>query len=116
MELSNQDILEELHQRSHLVISKDGSQGLDVLSSLHQYIKAYDLVRMRIPSSAKVLDWGGGSGHFSYFLNKAGYKTHIYAFAEPQFILREIANGEITYNNSSVPTLSHPNVVSPWFT
>jgi ubiquinone/menaquinone biosynthesis C-methylase UbiE len=108
----NQEILEQLRLRSALVASKDGSQGLDVLSSLHQYIKAYDLTRARISTGAQVLDWGGGSGHFSYFLNKAGYKTYIYAFEEPQFIQQEIADGEISYRkaNANEPVLvNYPN-------
>lgn len=104
---SNQDILEQLRLRSSLVASKDGSQGLDVLSSLHQYINAYELTRTCIPSGAQVLDWGGGSGHFSYFLNKAGYATHIYAFDEPQFIQQEIADGEITYRKANATEPVH---------
>lgn len=104
---SNQEILEQLRRRSNLVASKDGSQGLDVLASLHQYIKAYDLTRTRIPAGAQVLDWGGGSGHFSFFLNKAGYKTHIYAFAEPEFIQLEIADGEITYRKANATEPIH---------
>jgi ubiquinone/menaquinone biosynthesis C-methylase UbiE len=105
MASSNQEILEQLRQRSNQVASKDGSQGLDVLASLYQYIKAYDLTRTRIPAGAQVLDWGGGSGHFSFFLNKAGYKTHIYAFSEPQFIQLEISDGAISYRkaNSTEP-------------
>ncbi len=106
-ESSNQEILEQLRLRSNLVASKDGSQGLDVLASLHQYIKAYDLTQARIPTGAQVLDWGGGSGHFSFFLNKAGYKTHIYAFAEPQFIQLEIADGEITYRQANAAEPIH---------
>ena len=111
----NRDILEKLRLRSNLVTSKDGSQGLDVLSSLHQYIKAYDLTRTRIPSGVQVLDWGGGSGHFSYFLNKAGYTTHIYAFDEPQFIQQEIASGEITYRKAKATEPVHIDYPSESF-
>ncbi len=98
---SNQEILQKLRLRSNLVASKDGSQGLDVLSSLYQYLRAYDLTRARVGLGAKVLDWGGGSGHFSFFLNEAGYETHIYAFDEPQFIQQEIASGEIMYHKAN---------------
>ncbi len=98
---SNQQILEQLRLRSTLVASKDGSQGLDVLASLHQYIKAYDLTRRRVNAGSRVLDWGGGSGHFSYFLNALGYTTDIYAFSEPQFIQQEIAEGTISYRKAN---------------
>jgi ubiquinone/menaquinone biosynthesis C-methylase UbiE len=33
-----------------------------------QYFKAYELVIKYVKDNSKVLDWGAGSGHFSYFL------------------------------------------------
>lgn len=94
---TNTVILNHLLERSRVTTQKDGSQGLEVLASLHQYVKAYDLVRQHVAKNATVLDWGGGSGHFSYFLSEAGYRTKIYAFTDPEFIESEIQAGKIAY-------------------
>jgi ubiquinone/menaquinone biosynthesis C-methylase UbiE len=104
---TNQDVLSQLLRRTSLISSKDGSQGLDVLASLHQYIKAYNLVHKHIPEGSTVLDWGGGSGHFSFFLNLVGYQTQIYAFAEPQLIQPEVADGKIVFVKANINESVH---------
>lgn len=43
-----------------------------------QYIRAYELVGRYVPRGSRVLDWGAGSGHFSYFLLERG--NHVTAF------------------------------------
>lgn len=45
------------------------------LTSAHQYLLLYKLFRKFVPSGSKILDWGTGNGHFSYFLCRSGYKT-----------------------------------------
>ncbi|MDP4196307.1 MAG: class I SAM-dependent methyltransferase [Bacteroidota bacterium] len=40
-----------------------------------QYIKAYDLVNKYVPNPSSALDWGTGSGHFSYFLLNSGHNV-----------------------------------------
>lgn len=94
--ISLHQISRDVLERSLHIQAKDGSQGLDALASLHQYHLAYSTTRRLLPSSASVLDWGGGSGHFSFFLNRSGFKTAIFSFSEPQFILPEISSGQIS--------------------
>jgi SAM-dependent methyltransferase len=48
----------------------------------HQYLRLYRLFRGYVPLGADVLDWGAGNGHFSYFLQRAGYRASGYSFSE----------------------------------
>lgn len=81
-----------------------------------QYINAYKLVKKYIPNNSKVLDWGSGSGHFSYFLLKEGYEVSGYNFETECHLFDLIekkypgkynvlsANGEVTelpFNDNS---------------
>jgi len=43
--------------------------------SASQYLLAYQLVLQYIPTSADILDWGTGSGHFSFFLLEHNYRV-----------------------------------------
>ena len=43
--------------------------------SASQYLLAYQLVLENVPSSASVLDWGTGTGHFSLFLLDEKFKV-----------------------------------------
>ena len=57
---------------------KDNKKSLPQIGSLvssHQYLPLYKLFKKYVPKSSKVLDWGTGIGHFSYFLCRSGYKT-----------------------------------------
>ncbi len=49
------------------------------LVSAYQYILLYRVFNKYVPIGVKVLDWGVGNGHFSYFLVKAGYKAFGYS-------------------------------------
>ncbi len=49
------------------------------LAGARQYRSLYALVRREIPAGARVLDWGTGVGHFSYFLTRAGYRATGYS-------------------------------------
>lgn len=49
-------------------------------TSAYQYKRLYDLVRNNIKKGAKVLDWGAGHGHFSYWLVESGYESFGYGF------------------------------------
>ena len=51
----------------------------------HQYLRLYRLFRKYVPKSARVLDWGAGSGHFSYFLTRAGYRASGFSFGPYKF-------------------------------
>ncbi len=88
-------ISNQILKRSRQVIRKDGSQGLDSIVSLHQYHLAYSVTLDRVEAGAKVLDWGGGSGHFSYFLVQAGYDATIFAFDHPDFVKPEVEQDQI---------------------
>lgn len=87
----------QLLDRSSKISVKDGSLGLDVLSSLHQYHRAYLAVQNNVATGARVLDWGGGSGHFSFFLHQSGYQTDIYSFNQPHFVDQEIQKNTIPH-------------------
>lgn len=52
------------------------------LAGASQYRSLYRFVRRYVPAGAKVLDWGSGPGHFSYFLCRAGYRASGYSFEE----------------------------------
>jgi SAM-dependent methyltransferase len=93
--LQTDQISREVLLRSQKIRAKDGSQGLDALVSLHQYHLAYRTTFRLIPTGATVLDWGGGSGHFSYFLHRLGCITRIFSFSHPSFVESEIEKGLI---------------------
>jgi cyclopropane fatty-acyl-phospholipid synthase-like methyltransferase len=50
----------------------------------HQYLRLYELTRKYVPAGARVLDWGTASGHFAYFLARAGYEVTAYSLFEEQ--------------------------------
>ena len=95
--LTPDQVSRDILQRSRQIRGKDGSQGLDALASLHQYHLAYATTRRLLSDKANVLDWGGGSGHFSFFLNQSGYTTSIFSFSEPEFVRTEISSNQIAY-------------------
>lgn len=73
----------ELLRAYETCVSRDGSEAFDSLTSIHQYYLLYDLIKQYVPQGAIVLDWGSGSGHFTYFLIQAGYKPTSFGFYEP---------------------------------
>lgn len=44
------------------------------LAAGYQYRPMYRMTRRRVAPGSRVLDWGTGSGHFSFFLREAGYE------------------------------------------
>lgn len=48
--------------------------------SAYQYLRLYALMHRYVPLHGTVLDWGTGSGHFSYFLIRAGYQASGFGF------------------------------------
>ena len=59
--------------------------GLDLFRSLvsaRQYRGLYRLLHRFVPPGATVLDWGCGNGHFSYVLDRLGYRAHGYSFGD----------------------------------
>lgn len=60
------------------------------LLTLLQYRKVYDVALRQVSSGAKVLDWGCGNGHFSFFLTRQNIATTGFSFEPPpSFLLGE---------------------------
>ena len=55
------------------------------LAAAHQYLRLYQVWRRHVHKGANVLDWGAGNGHFSYFLQRAGYRTTAFSFMDFEF-------------------------------
>lgn len=66
------------------------------LAAAHQYLRLYQVWRRHVPKGARVLDWGAGNGHFSYFLQRAGYATTAFSFMDSNFT-RWLPPGEFTF-------------------
>jgi SAM-dependent methyltransferase len=76
-DLHDERILRELMDRAErggLRLPQFGS-----LAGARQYRRLYGMVRAHVAAGARVLDWGTGFGHFSYFLTRAGYLATGYA-------------------------------------
>lgn len=56
------------------------------LLSAHQYRRLYDLVIRHVSAGGRVLDWGTGNGHFSYFLQRSGYRASGFSLLEGAFV------------------------------
>ncbi len=50
------------------------------LAGVRQYRRLYRMVRRHLAPGAQVLDWGTASGHFSYFLTRAGFRATGFDF------------------------------------
>lgn len=69
--------------------------------SAYQYRLLYCIFRRYIPQGMKVLDWGVGNGHFSYFLVRSGYKT--FGFSLENFPVGvELADAQYHFLRGSV--------------
>ena len=78
------------------------------LTSAHQYLKAYRLAQQYVPPGGKVLDWGAGSGHFSYFLVRAGFETSGFGFGQTPAICKALAPGQYVYRQASLGPVALP--------
>jgi SAM-dependent methyltransferase len=73
------------------------------LISVRQYLPAYELVRKHVPAGRRVLDWGAGNGHFSYFLMRSGYKTSGFGFDDMPEVCSRFEPGAYDYRRGSDP-------------
>lgn len=71
------------------------------LLSARQYLRAYALVRRYVPPGSRVLDWGAGNGHFSYFLIRSGYRTSGFDFFGTPTICAPFEPDRYTYRLAS---------------
>lgn len=90
-------IFNEILNSTAMTSNRDGSEAFDCLISIRQYARLYDLALTYLPSGCRCLDWGGGSGHFSYFLQRSGFLTHVYAFQRPALLETKINEGTVSY-------------------
>lgn len=98
MNFNNYDKLGlELLQAYKNCDDRDGSQAFDSLTSIHQYYPLYALSEFHLKLGAQVLDWGAGSGHFTYFLMKNGYIPTTYAFNKPGLLIDRIKDGTLNF-------------------
>ena len=72
--------------------------------SAYQYLRLYDLMRRYVQSGSQVLDWGTGSGHFSYFLAQAGYQSSGFGFSDYPLFCKSLSPGTYHYQQGSPAT------------
>jgi len=82
---SEDTILAELTARS-IDHPEDQLVALGSLLGAHQYRTLYRLCRKHLPEGSRVLDWGAGNGHFSYFLQRSGYRAEGFSLLDPRFL------------------------------
>lgn len=78
-------ILAELVRRS-IDHPEDQLVALGSVLGAHQYRTLYRLCRKHLAEGSRVLDWGAGNGHFSYFLQRSGYRAEGFSLLEPRFV------------------------------
>lgn len=100
---SDDGILSELLR---LAESRPELMIFSALASSHQYLHLYRLVRRHVPPGSRVLDWGAGNGHFSYFLQRASYKATGFSF-QPDTFRTFLPNPDYEFfaGNESEPTV-----------
>jgi ubiquinone/menaquinone biosynthesis C-methylase UbiE len=99
-------IEEELLNLYTSCVNRDGSNAFDTLLSIHQYKKLYKISEKYLNKNDLVLDWGCGSGHFSYFLHRKSFNTIAFGFNKPELIEDYISNGEIQFIQGSADSPS----------
>ena len=81
---SEDAILAELTRRS-IEHPEDQLVALGSLVGTHQYRALYRLTRNHLPEGSRVLDWGAGNGHYSYFLQRSGYRAEGFSLLDARF-------------------------------
>jgi len=64
------------------------AKSMDVRASepAMQAICARYMAQITLPEGARVLDWGTGNGHFSYYLQRSGYRASGYSLLDGAFL------------------------------
>ena len=83
----------------------DTGDSWSSLVSARQYRVLFDLVNRHVRERAAVLDWGSGSGRFSYALLTAGLKVSAYDFVEPPQLaaLEEVGGPRFDFTLATEP-------------
>jgi SAM-dependent methyltransferase len=81
-------------------LQRDDSAGVieqfGSLGAAHQYRRLYELTERHVGLGSRVLDWGCGRGHFSYFLVKNGFRVTAYSLEHPPEIFATLTAAEQT--------------------
>jgi cyclopropane fatty-acyl-phospholipid synthase-like methyltransferase len=75
----------------------DGAGVIEQFGSLAaagQYRRLYELAERHVAPGSRVLDWGCGRGHFSYFLVKNGFRVTAYSLEHPPEIFAALSAAE----------------------
>ena len=64
------------------------------LPAASQYRKLYELTSRHVAPGSRVLDWGCGRGHFSYFLVRRGFSVTAYSLEHPPEIFDALSSSE----------------------
>lgn len=67
-----------------------------------QYQRLYELISRYVPESSKILDWGCGNGHFSYFITQKGFSTKAYSFETEPLIAFLKENSPVPFEHRLV--------------
>lgn len=73
------------------------------LVSAYQYLPLYALVDRYLPTGGAVLDWGCGSGHFSFFLVRSGFATTAFSLEADDYGLRDRHAGDAHFHFDQAP-------------
>lgn len=79
---SNEEILKELVGLAKVQSSLSQFKSL---AGAYQYFLLYQVTNKDLKPGIKVLDWGAGNGHFSYFLCRRGFKAVGFSFEGSSF-------------------------------
>ncbi len=92
----------------------EGHQALSNFGSLitgSQYNKLYQLCKKYLTPKAKILDWGAGNGHASYYLWKRGYQVSGFTMEHKchDLLSEEADYAQIMGNHSEPVCLPYAN-------
>lgn len=83
------------------------------LIGAQQYARLYNLLLEIVPQGSRVLDWGAGNGHFSYFLLRSGYRVSSYSLEDhllPELLRKQYPGFEFVGGKENEPVkLPYPD-------
>ncbi|MBW3565693.1 MAG: class I SAM-dependent methyltransferase [Acidobacteria bacterium] len=88
--MSSLDDLARYHAALRSIDPGNTNDQLLSLTAASQYRFLHDLTLRLVPAGSRVLDWGCGRGHFSYWLLRAGYRVTAYSLEDPPEIFASL--------------------------